>query len=154
MAEQDSAVLERRNESSPVRSAGLGRFGATRPARDCRNASHLLDRSIANLASKPDKPLTGRMPIDMRLPHSKWGSNCERIRCRPIKKKSSEKQPYVPTSSFVNCPLICRQIPIRFALRSSTGNNFSAKFWKHTGRANRWIAAVPTEVKRESVVAG
>jgi len=41
-----------------------------------------------------------------------------------------------------------------FLFRNSTGNAASGKFWKQTGRANRLIAAGPTEVVRESVVAG
>src|ERR1017187_8146749 len=39
------------------------------------------------------------------------------------------------------------------ASRSSSGSNSGGKSWKHTGLENRRMAAVPTEVKRGSVVA-
>ena len=40
------------------------------------------------------------------------------------------------------------------ASRSSSGSNSGGKSWKHTGLEKRRMAAVPTEVKRGSVVAG
>ncbi len=58
------------------------------------------------------------------------------------------------TEARVNFPSIIRTRPHGFSSRSSSGRSAAGKFWKQTGRAHRWIAAVPTDVKRSSVVAG
>src|SRR6188768_458161 len=56
--------------------------------------------------------------------------------------------------SFDKFPSIKRQIPSGFAFRNSSGSEDSGKFCQASGRANRRMASVPTEVVRESVVAG
>ena len=56
--------------------------------------------------------------------------------------------------SLVSSPSISRQILRGLSSRSSSGKSDDGKFWYATGRANRWIAAVPTDVERGSVVAG
>ena len=54
----------------------------------------------------------------------------------------------------VSLPSTRRIKPRGFSSCNSGGSSFAGKFWKHTGRANLRIAAVPTLVKRWSVVAG
>lgn len=56
--------------------------------------------------------------------------------------------------SFVSLPSISRQMLREFLFFNSTGNAESGKFWKQTGRTKRLMAKVPTDVNRESVVAG
>src|SRR6185436_4212408 len=58
------------------------------------------------------------------------------------------------TGSFVGMPSTSRHSPRGFSSRSSSGSPDCGKSWKQTGRTKRWIAAEPTEVSRESVVAG
>ena len=56
--------------------------------------------------------------------------------------------------SRVSAPSTNRQIPREFSSRSSNGSASSGKSWKQSGRTNRAIAALPTDVDRESVDAG
>ena len=58
------------------------------------------------------------------------------------------------TGSRVRVPFTVRWMPSGFAFRRASGSELSGKPCRQSGRAQREMAAVPTLVKRASVVAG
>src|SRR5690606_17358953 len=57
-------------------------------------------------------------------------------------------------AAFVYSPFTIRQILRGFAFFSESGSSTSGTFWNATGRINRLIAVIPTEVVAGAVVAG
>lgn len=51
-------------------------------------------------------------------------------------------------------PSIRRATPQLLSSAMASGSNAAGRFWKATGRRKRWIAKVPTDVVRPSLVAG